>query len=278
MEVADLKETDHGLKGYSYPLTPGGRSSIVGDPPWHYGTEYLNILYRTNPDVIASYLPYPLEPGPDADLAYVAFSRWWSVWEDGKDMPVVNPERTQYMEGAIWTGCSFEGKPGQICLHIWVDNDFSMARGWFMGFPKKLGQVFMTSYHPLNPAMDEPGPQVKMKGIVAAHGERLIEGTMEITERAVPGDLPAPMGLPLFHIRHFPSIEKGAAPSVMELVSLGAENYRYGKTAWKGKGDIVFYKSLVEEHFPLAPVEVLGAYSFSSGYTFDGGKVLFSWV
>ncbi len=64
------------LKGYSYPLTPGGRSSIVGDFPWHYGTEYLNILYRANPDAIAAYLPYPLEPGPQPDLAYVAFSRW----------------------------------------------------------------------------------------------------------------------------------------------------------------------------------------------------------
>ncbi len=273
-----MDKNDRGPKGYCYPLTPGGRSSIVGEFPWHYGTEYLNILFRTDPEVIASYLPYPLEPGLEPGLAYVAFSRWWSVWEDGKDLPVVNPERTQYMEGAIWTGCSFEGKQGQICLHIWVDSDFSMARGWFMGFPKKLGQIYMTDYHPLNPAMPETRTGLKYKGIIAAHGERLIEGTLEITESADPGVLPAPMGLPLYHIRHFPSIEKGAKPSVMELVSLGAENYRFGRTAWKGKGDLVFYRSLVEEHFPLAPREVLEAYSFSSGYTFDGGKVLFRWV
>ena len=53
------------LKGFSLPLTPGGTSSVVGDMPWHYGTEYLTILYRTAPGAIARYLPKPLEPGPD---------------------------------------------------------------------------------------------------------------------------------------------------------------------------------------------------------------------
>ncbi|MDO9508195.1 MAG: acetoacetate decarboxylase family protein [Thermovirgaceae bacterium] len=266
------------IKGYSYPLTPGGKSSIVGDFPWHYGTEYLNILYRTDPEAIAAYLPYPLEPGPEPDLAYAAFSRWWSVWDEEKAMPSVNPERTQYMEAAIWAGCSFKNSPGQICLHIWVDNDFSMARGWFMGFPKKLGQIYMTAYHPLNPAMPEPGPGVKMKGIAAAHGERLLEGTLNIRERVSPADLPKPMGLPLLHIRHFPSIEKGAPPSVMELVSLGADDYRYGNVVWKGVGDLRFFPSEIEEHMLLAPREVLGAYHFTSGYSFPGGKVLHSWV
>jgi acetoacetate decarboxylase len=273
-----MKKKEFKLKGFSYPLTPLGRSSIVGPYPWHYGTEYLNILYRTDPEVIASYLPYPLEPGEEPDLAYVAFSRWWSLWEEDSDMPWLNPERTQYLEAAIWTGCSFEGRQGQICLHIWVDNDFSMARGWFMGFPKKLGQVFMTDYHPLNPGMARPGPGTRLKGIASAHGERLIEGEMEIVDSASPGELPRPMGLPLFHIRHFPSIEKGAPPSILELVSLGAENYRYGEIAWRGRGKLTLFPSEIEEHFALAPVEILGAFSFSSGYTFDGGRVLYSWV
>jgi len=266
------------LKGYSYPLTPAGKSSVVGDFPWHYGTEYLNILYRTDPEVIASYLPYPLKPGPEPDLAYVAFSRWWSVWEDQKEMASVNPERTQYKEAAIWTGCTFEETQGQICLHIWVDNDFSMARGWFMGFPKKLGEVYLTDYHPLNPAMPKMGVGARLKGIAAAHGERLFEGSMEITGKCSPGELPRPMGLPLLHIRHFPSIVKDAPPTVLELVSLGAEDYRYGENIWTGKGDLKFFNSEIEEHFPLAPREVLGAWHYNSGYTFPGGKVLFDWL
>jgi len=277
-EVFAMKETPFKLKGFSYPLSPEGKASIVAPFPWHYGTEYLNILYRTDPEVIASYLPYPLEPAEEPDLAYAAFSRWWSVWEERKDMPWVSPGRTQYLEAAIWVGCAFEGVQGQICLHIWVDNDFSLARGWFMGFPKKLGQVFMTSYHALNPGMPALGPGVRLKGTASAHGEKLFEGGMEILEEVTPSDLPRPMGLPLFHIRHFPSIVKDAPPSVLELVSLGAEDYRYGESMWRGRGELSFFSSEAEEHMPLAPREVLGAYSYSSGYTFAGGSVLHRWV
>src|SRR5262249_30248697 len=68
------------------PLTPGGVSSLVGDLPWHYATEYLTIAYRADPAAIAASLPEPLAPGPEPDLAYVAFSRWWSLWDNQPDM------------------------------------------------------------------------------------------------------------------------------------------------------------------------------------------------
>jgi len=273
---AMTKITD--LKGYSYPLTPRGISSIVGDLPWHYGTEYVHIAYRADPDAIAAYLPEPLTPGPEPDRAYVAFSRWWSLWDNQPDMAFVCPERTQYHEAAIWIGCSYQGQPGQMCVHIWVDNDFTMARGWFMGFPKKLGQIQITQYHPCNPIMPALGPGVRLKGIVAAHGERLIEGTLRIVRRITRAELPYPIGAPLFHIRHFPSIVWGAPPSVLELVSLGAENVRYGDDIWAGEGSLRFFPSEIEEHMPLAPREIIGAYHYTSGYTFPGGQVLHRWV
>ena len=72
-------------------------------------------------------------------------------------MAFINPERTQYKEAAVWVGCSFKGQEGQICLPIWVDNDFSMARGWMMGFYKKLGQIDITDYNPQNPVMPTEG-------------------------------------------------------------------------------------------------------------------------
>ena len=266
------------LKGFCYPLTPTGKASLLGEFPWHYGTEYINIAYRTDPNAIAAYLPEPLEPGPEPDMAYVAFSKWWSVWDNCTDMPFINPERTQYKEAAIWVGCSYKGTPGQVCIHIWVDNDFSMARGWFMGFPKKLGQIHMTDYNPLNPKMDPLGVGSKLKGIVSAHGERLMEGSLEIENKIERSELPKPMGLPLFHIRHFPSLVKGEKPSVLELVRLGATDWNYGEDVWAGKGELKFIQSELEEHMPLAPKEIIGAYHFKNGYTFDGAEVLHSWV
>ncbi len=270
--------TIHDLKGYCYPLTPGGRAALIGAPPWHYATEYLNIAYRADPASIAACLPEPLEPGPLPDRAYVAFGRWWSLWDGAPDLAYTNPERSQYRECAVWVGCSFQGTPGQICIMVWVDNDFTLARGWFMGFPKKLGAIHLTDLHPLNPAMGALGLGSRLKGYAAAHGERLIEGTLRIEHRIGPSDLPAPMGLPIFNIRHFPSAERAASASILELVRLNAENVRYGKELWAGQGTLEFFPSEIEEHMPLAPLEVLGGYRFASGYSFTGAEVLHRWV
>ena len=224
------------LKGYCYPLTPAGRAALCGAPPWHYATEYLNVAYRTDPAAIAACLPEPLAPGPEPDRAYVAFGKWWSLWDGERDMAYTNPERTQYRECALWAGCSFRGMPGQICVLCWVDNDFTLARGWFMGFPKKLGVTHLTEHHPLNPAMGPLGPGTRLKAYVCAHGECLIEGTMAIERRIRPSDLPAPMGLPIFNIRHFPSAEREASAAVLELVRFGAQDLRYGAHLWAGQG------------------------------------------
>lgn len=266
------------LKGYCYPLSPEGKASLLGDFPWHYGTEYLNIAYKTDPDAIAKWIPEPLEPGPNPDTAYVAFSKWWSVWDSAKDMAYVNPERTQYTEAAIWVGCSYKGKPAQMCLSIWVDNDFSMARGWFMGFPKKLGDISITSYNGLNPGMKEEGEGSVLSGIVSSHGERLIKGTATLERKIDRVDLPKPMGLPIFHLRHFPSLVPGARPSTLEIVSLGAKDWNWGPDVWEGTGSLEFLPSDLEEHMPLKPKEIIGAYRFKNGYTFDGGEVVYDYL
>jgi acetoacetate decarboxylase len=124
------------------------------------------------------------------------------------------------------------------------------------------------------PAM---GPGTRLKGIGSAHGERLIEGTIEIAREIPAKELPAPLGQPIYNVRQFPSVERGGRPSVLELVKLGAENARYGDRIWAGAGNLKFFPSDIEEHMLLAPREVLGAYRYSSGYTFPGGKVLERW-
>ncbi len=157
-----------GLKGFSYPLTPNGISSVVGDLPWHYGTENLNIVYKTNPAAVAAYLPEPLEPGDDPDTVYVSFSKWYSLWDNQRDMAFVNPERARYNETIVWVSSAYKGQQGQTCLFSWVDNDFTLARGWFMGFPKKLGLTYQSEYHALNPAMNAVGIGSKIRAYTVA--------------------------------------------------------------------------------------------------------------
>lgn len=272
--MAEFKD----LKSFTYPLTPTGKSSLLGAYPWHYGTEYTNIVYRTDPAKIEAWLPKPLELSKkNPDIAYVAFSKWFSVWDGDEELAYVNPERTQYKEAAVWVGCSYNGIEGQICLPIWVDNDFTMARGWMMGFYKKLGQVYISDYSPYNPVQGAEGPGMKYKGIVCSHGERLIEGGITIEKKITREELPKPMGLPLFHIRYFPSIVPGEKPAVCELVKLGAEDWHYADDIWAGTGELKFYESEIEEHTDFKPIEILGAYRFKNGYTFPGAERLYDW-
>lgn len=265
------------LKGFSYPLTPAGTSSVVGDLPWHFATEFLNIVYRSDPEAVASYIPEPLQPGAEPDRVCVSFSKWWSLWDNQIDMPFVNPERTWYTETVMWVPCSYDGEQGQLCVYTWVDNDFTMARGHFMGFPKKLGKTFKTDYNPMNPMMDPIGPGSKMKGYTVAHGERLLEGTVEIEGQITAAELPSPMGLPVYNIRHFPSIVPGAKPSVLELVKLTAENTVFGDV-WRGEATIDLLPSDIEEHTDLAAREIVGGFYFTGGTTVTGGELIHSWV
>lgn len=264
------------MKGFAYP-TPTGKSSVVGDLPWHFGTEHLSVVYRTDPAAIRSFLPEPLEPGESPDIVIVDFGKWYSLWDNQRDMSYVNPERTWYQETVLWVGSSYKGNQGKTCIQSWVNKDFSLARGMFMGFNKKFGNTYKTECIAENPQMSEIGVGAKLKGWTCSHGERLMEGTLEVKEKINYTDLPDPMNKPLYNIRYFPSIVKGAAPSVCELITLHMENASNGDV-WSGQGTIDFYPADFEEYTLLEPEEVLGAYYYTNGCTITGGKVLYSWV
>jgi acetoacetate decarboxylase len=147
-----------------------------------------------------------------------------------------------------------------------------------MGFPKRLGQIYLTEYTGVNPAMEVIGIGSRLKGQVSAHGERLLEGTAHIRREVGLEDLPELMQRPVFHVRYFPSVVEGAPPSVLELVRLKSENVQYGERFWLGDGSLNFYPSDVETYSSLEPKRVEGAYHFHSGYTFSGGEVLYKWT
>ena len=61
-------------------------------------------------------------------------------------------------------------------------------------------------------------------------------------------------------------------------MKLGATDVRYSDEIWAGEGSLNFIPSEIEEHCLLKPSEILGAYKYSSGYSFPGAEVLYSWV
>ncbi|MEM3510464.1 MAG: acetoacetate decarboxylase family protein, partial [Nitrososphaerales archaeon] len=83
----------HSLKGFCLPLSPEGKASLMGAPPWHYAVDLLSIIFRADEDAVRSLLPEPLEPYSDPALCYAWFGDWLSIWDGGEDMLYINPER-----------------------------------------------------------------------------------------------------------------------------------------------------------------------------------------
>ncbi len=129
------------LKGYILPLSPKGKAPVIDAPPWHYGGDVMHLVFKANEKKLRALLPPPLEPGPNPGEGVVWFVEWVSASDANPDLASVNPERSLYHECIIMVGCQFKGVPGYYVPYIWVDNDFTLLRGFIQGFPKKLGRV-----------------------------------------------------------------------------------------------------------------------------------------
>jgi acetoacetate decarboxylase len=262
------------LSGYSLPLTPEGRSSVIDAPPWHYGGEVIHINFRAAEKKVNRLLPPPLEMGPEPGAGAVWFTDWVSVSEGRPDLAFLNPERSNYRECIVMLGCQFKGKPGYFVPYIWVDNDFTLIRGFIQGFPKKLGRIYTTKLHELNPKVGGKRIGAKVKGICDVNAERILEGSMFFTRKSKAEELPA---IKFYLMRHFPSVEDPNKPAVHELTAGTVTNVKIADV-WAGKGEIAFFPSPFEEVADLGPVEVQGAFYFSIGMTITGGEVLYKYT
>ena len=128
------------LKGFNYPLTPKGKSTLNPPPPWYYSSDFLNIEFWSEPSAVAALLPAGLDPDRSANgHANACFYDWQFT---GNDEEYLDPARYQYREFFILVDALFQGKPVAYCPYIFVDNDAALARGWTQGYPKRLGRGF----------------------------------------------------------------------------------------------------------------------------------------
>ena len=164
-------------QGYSLPLSPTGRASLVPSPPWHYVGDFVVVDYWADPAAVAAVLPPGMEPyAADPGRAAVIFADWQSCTTDQNEL--VDPARSQYKEAFIVVNAMLGDEHVTTCPYIWVDRDFALVRGWIQGFPKKLGSIWMTRTFGLGTLAD---PAVAggstFGGTMAANDRRLLEAT-----------------------------------------------------------------------------------------------------
>ena len=98
--------------------------------------------YWADPDAVAAMLPEGMEPHPDGGRCAAVFADWQSCSDGGPEL--TDPSRSQYKEFFVVANALLDGEEVTTCPFIWVDRDFALARGWLQGFPKKLGEVWIT--------------------------------------------------------------------------------------------------------------------------------------
>ena len=258
------------VRGFLYPRTATGKSSLIPPPPWFYSGDLLTVEYRTDPARIAQLLPEPLSLAQE-DPGAVALI--WADWQScsSSRAELLDPVRSQYKEAFVVVRCSFQGRTFSRCVYIWVDKDFAIGRGLHQGYPKKIGSMWQTRPHPFA----HGAPQIAAGGTfgatLAAGDRRLADVVLTLREECATNGFVN--GHPMAHHRVLPGIGVDAPDAYAELISSGAEEVVAGP-AWRGDVDLALYESPTEELAALEVDEIIGGYYRQVGVKWNGGATL----
>jgi acetoacetate decarboxylase len=258
------------LKGFMMPRSPEGRASIVPEPPWHYSGDVLTVEYRTDPANVAALLPDGVEPADDDPGAVaIIWADWQSCGDAGDEL--IDPVRSQYRECFVVVRCKRGDEHYSRCVYIWVDKDFALARGWYQGYPKKLGSIWMT--RPVT--VGRAGPRLERGGrfgaTLQANDRRLAEVTLTLTGPSEIGGFVN--ALPMLHSRWMPSIDPADPDALAELVTMRSQDVELGP-AWTGEPTVRLFDAPGEELAALEPKELIAGYWRQVGATFAGGSTV----
>jgi len=258
------------LKGFMAPRTPEGRASIVPEPPWHYSGDMLTIEYRADPASVAALLPDGVEPADeDPGAVAIIWADWQSCGDAGEEL--LDPVRSQYKECFVVVRCQRGGEHYSRCVYIWVDKDFALARGWYQGYPKKLGSIWMT--RPVT--VGRAGPRLergaRFGATLQANDRRLAEVRLTLTGPSDTGGFVN--ALPMLHSRWMPSIDPAAPDALSELVTMRSQDVELGQ-AWTGEPGVHLFDAPGEELAALEPKELIAGYWRQVGATFVGGTTV----
>ena len=259
-----------GPQGFMLPKSPDGRASIVPSPPWHYSGDVLTVEYRTDPANVAALLPEGVGlAGEDPGAVAVIWADWQSCSDSGAEL--LDPVRSQYKECFVVVRCTYGGETYSRCVYIWVDKDFALARGWYQGYPKKLGAIWMTRPVTVGRAGPRLAPGGVLGATLAANDRRLAEVSLTLTGEGETGGFVN--ALPMLHSRWMPHIDPAHAPSLDELVTMRSKDVELGPV-WTGAASVRLYDAPADELARLDPLEPIAGYWRQVGATFTGGARL----
>ena len=259
------------LKGFLAPKTPSGKSAIIPEMPWFYSGTLLTVEYLTDPANVKALLPEGVELADEEPGAVaIIWADWQSCSTDKQEL--LDPVRSQYLETFVVVRCKFKGVTYSRCVAIWVTKDFAIARGWFQGYPKKLGNIAVTRIFKHGKATPTLAAGSKLGASVAAYDHRLASAIVTLEKPSETNGFVN--GHKMLHSRWVPSITQGKGNSLDQLVSMGGVDAEIGVT-WGGSAELTLGDSNWDELGSILPVKkILGGYYRELGVTFAGGELI----
>jgi len=251
---------------FTPPFTSSGRSALVQAPPWHYAGWLVNVAFAF--DAARGSLLVPAEAGRPTGRGCVHFADWQSCGNDGREL--LDPVYAQYRETIV----VLEVEAGQgagtrfFCPLIYVDQDISLLRGWLQGWPKKIGQTWVTRSLPLaHPAAAPATAGSRLGASLSVKERRLVDATVTLSgEKAERlGFLAAPtigaIGWPDLTQPHVPATPRYLRADIVDRVESG----------WTGgSATLQFHDHPVEELALLGEVQATQASAGWMGLTVRG--------
>ena len=256
------------LQGWTLPQSATAKSATLPPPPWHYSGEIIAVDFLADPARVDELAP----PGfaPQGDGACTFFFCDWCSSADRDPRIQADPARGQYKEAYVAFVGTFRDAPMGRVPYIWVDNELSLIRGLVQGFPKKMGEVFMTRPVDIGRGGSRKAPGERFAAHVSSLGRRLATASV-VLEGVAEGAMP--VGLrPLLHTRLWPSLE-GDQPAVHELSTVAVTDVALG-TLWRGTATLEFGASEFEELHLLAPRRVGAGWVYATAFSVTGGRSL----
>ena len=258
------------MNGFLPPYTPDGRTALIPDMPWHYSGTLLTVEYRTDPANVRAILPAELELA-DEDPGAVAFiwADWQSCSTGGEEL--LDPARSQYLEAFAVVRAKYKGVTYSRCVLIWVTTDFAIGRGWYQGYPKKFGSIFVTRPYNRGKAAPRIAPGGAFGASLSAYDHRIAQAKVTLREEVESNGFVN--AHKMVHNRYMPSIA-GDGMSFSQIITMGGVDLDLGP-AYKGDADLRLWDSPWDQPASLLPVdEIIAGYYREVGTTFAGGTLL----
>lgn len=259
---------DFNLNGYSLSLSKSGNMSLVKRPPWFFGGDLIEIICEADKEAVEQLLPKPLKIVKNKILVSLTMVDMTSAADIHELLE--NPEKSQYKEFLVKIYCEYENRFFWYVPVSWVTTDFSLLRGFLMGFGKRIGNIHITRAHLLNPLNNKPNKGASVVGICNSNND--INVKIKLTLKSQ--ELTDPFaGTGMLVMKHFPG-EK--TPIIHELAELKVDEYKRDNY-WLADGKLLRFESEFEEIKNLNLRKVIFARKYIEGFKLLGTKKIYDY-